>query len=78
MNIEQLRAVGEDAELFPFYTAAALAERWGVVPQYVTKRRNWHEDFPQPVEGIIKGGGPYYPLHEILRYEQTRGIKVNE
>jgi hypothetical protein len=65
-------------DFFPFYTKQALAERWGVSRQVVNDRYKRHDDFPKPVEGLIKGGGPYYPLYEIMRYEALRGLKVNE
>jgi hypothetical protein len=67
-----------ETDFFPFYTKQALAERWGVSRQVVNDRNRRHDDFPKPVEGLIKGGGPYYPLYEIMRYEAARGVKVNE
>lgn len=60
---------------FPLFTKQALAARWGVDRQTV---QNWsarHNDFCKPVEGLVVGAGSYYPLYEVERYEQLRGLK---
>lgn len=61
-------------EVFPLYTKQALVERWGVSRQTVDSWAARHTDFPKPIEGLVMGGGPYYPLYEVERYEKTRGL----
>lgn len=76
--LEEIEEQGIAAGVFPFYTTQALAERWGLKDRRLVN--NWskrHEDFPKPVQGLIKGGGPYYPLYEIVRYEEKRGMQAN-
>lgn len=61
---------------FPLYTKQALATRWGVDRQTI---QNWsvrHNDFCQPIDGIVAGMGSYYPAYEVERYEKVRGLNV--
>lgn len=77
-KLEELEEQGIAAGVFPFYTNQALAQRWGVERRVVNNWSKRHVDFCKPVLGLIKGGGPYYPLHEIIRYEKKRGFTVYE
>jgi hypothetical protein len=63
-------------KVFPLYTKQSLAIRWGVDRQTV---QNWsvrHTDFCQPIEGIVEGGGSYYPAYEVEKYEQIRRLNI--
>lgn len=62
---------------FPLYTKQALADRWGVNRQGVNNWATRHNDFCKPVEGLVIGGGSYYPLYEVERYEKLKGLKVD-
>jgi hypothetical protein len=62
---------------FPLYTQAALCERWGVDRSRVRAWRRQFDDFPQPVEGIVLGGGPYFAAHEVEAFEQGKNFNPN-
>ncbi|AHJ88624.1 hypothetical protein GBK2_26 [Geobacillus phage GBK2] len=73
--VEDLLKMGREMGILPLYTKKALAERWGVSKQVV---QNWSmrdENFCKPIEGLVIGKGPYYPLCEVERYEKERGLK---
>lgn len=61
---------------FPLYTKQSLATRWGVDRQTI---QNWsvrHNDFCKPIEGIVSGSGSYYPAYEVLKYEKSRNLVI--
>ena len=74
---ESTKALNErlGQDIFPLQTIQSLADRWKVNRHNVENWRNRHMDFPQPIEGFIEGKGPFYPLYEVIQYEQARGIK---
>lgn len=63
--------------IFPLQTIQSMAERWGVTRQTVN---NWiarHDDFPEPIEGLITKTAKtpnVYPLHEVERYEKVKEL----
>jgi hypothetical protein len=63
-------------DIFPLQTIQSMAERWGLHRHNVENWRHRHADFPKPIEGLVDGGRVhFYPLYEVLRYEQARGLK---
>jgi hypothetical protein len=87
MEPEEIVAAGVASGLFPLYTKKDLAERWGESIQVVNNWSNRHKDFPKALSGILAkepegkrmgggaGVGGLYPLYEVERYEQARGMK---
>lgn len=62
---------------FPLYTKQSLAVRWGVKRQVIQNWSDRHTDFCKTIEGIVEGGGSFYPAYEVNRYEKVRGLKIN-
>jgi hypothetical protein len=67
--------LGLEWNIFPLFTKNELSERWGVSRYVVGMWSQRHADFPNAIEGIVKGGGPYYPFYEVEQYEKARKLK---
>lgn len=74
MKPADLAEIGRANGILPLFTQQALAERWGVKRAAVQNRRARHADFPKPVNGFVEGNRPVYPMNEVRRYEQARGL----
>jgi hypothetical protein len=75
---EKTKALNEHLgeEVFPLQTVQSLTDRWKVSKHAVENWRARHADFPKPIEGFIEGSrARFYPLYEVIRYEQARGLK---
>jgi hypothetical protein len=60
--------------VFPLFTKQGLADRWKTTRQNVNNWEGRHMDFCKPIDGFVNGGGKYYPLFEVERYEKARGL----
>jgi hypothetical protein len=75
-HLEELIAVGQHDKIFPLFNKTDLAERWGISKAGVSWILKHKENAPQPISEIFhsKPYREYYPLFEVLRYEQERKI----
>jgi hypothetical protein len=64
----------KEDKVLPLFTKQGLAERWKTTRQNVNNWEGRHIDFCRPIDGIVIGGGRYYPLFEVERYERARGL----
>lgn len=82
MNQTEKKALEALAKtMFPLQTVQSLSERWGVTPEAVNTWRKRHTNFPKEIHGIVaqtKGSRRLFPLYEVRRYEQERGLNVKE
>jgi hypothetical protein len=60
------------------FTKVDLGMRWGVSRQVVNNWSKRHEDFPAPVQYVSNGAIPLYKESDIRKYEEKRGLKVND
>jgi hypothetical protein len=73
-ELNELITVGQHDKIFPLFSKADLAKRWGKSLQGVHWLAENQNNFPKPIEIFYSdsANNVYYPLCEVLRYEQER------
>ena len=80
-NDDLLTAIRQGKKIIPFMTIKAMGERWGMDRHKTYNLSRRDEDFPKPIQGVLKGlshSEKVYPFYEVERYEKEKGLIKNK